>query len=309
MNYTDEQLLRETQLLVARQAKLLNSMAGDFAAKAALDAVDDPKVGEWPHPDELVMVPDLPIWGMIRRVESYVRKEHERPDPGDLESLQEIVQAIFNRTFLDALLAERESDLRPHGPAGTFDTQAGAGEQAFGHLYCGILAHLVESASIRAKIDQAAPLTIQELSTISGVKESTIVTNIHRGNIPSFEDGNRRYVRPAEVMSWLLAQGYVQTRQTPRVDHEAVSKVWRYVLVPVAGDGTPFAPSQKRDGAYWIVSDNERHPYVNYDEALAALCSSEVPRWVSDSGQILVGLRFGRIKVSVDSEPETRGLE
>jgi hypothetical protein len=309
MNYTDEQLLRETQLLVARQAHLLNSMMGDFAAKAALDAADDTKVNEWPHPDELVMVPDLPVWGMIRRVEGYARNEHQPPESGDLERLREIVQAIFNPTFVDALIAERESEHRPNGPAGAFDLAAGASEQAIGHLFCGILAHLVESASIRAKIDQGAPLTVQELVAVSGVKESTIVTNIHRGNIVSFEDGNRRYVRPAEVMPWLLMQGYVQTRHAPRVERGVISEADRYFLVPVAGDGTPFAPSQKRDGAYWIVLDNEKRPYLNYDEALAALCSSDVPRWVSNFGQVLVGLRFGRIKVSVNADPDAKSLE
>jgi len=309
MNYTDEQLLRETQLLVARQAHILNSMMGDLAAKAALEATEDDKVGEWPHPDELVMVPDLPVWGMIRRVERYVRNEHVPPEPGDLERLQEIVLAIFNRPFIDTLITERENQLRPNGPAGAFDLASGAGEQAFGHLYFGILEHLVENAVIRAKIDQGAPLTVQELSTISGVKESTIVTNIHRGNIPSFEDGNRRYVRSAEVATWLVAQGYVPTRHAPRIDYGAVSEDSKYFLVPVAGDGTPFSPSQKRDGAYWIVMEHQRRPYVHYNEALSALCSSDVPRWVSDGGQVLVGLRFGRIKVPVDASLHAGGDE
>jgi len=307
MKYTDEQLFRETQLLLARQSHLINMSVGDEAAKLALQA--DSRVGDWPHPDELVMVPDLPIWELVRSVEAYVREAIELSARADLQHLNAIVRATFNDAYVRELIAERESDHRANGPAGAFESENGAGEQALGHLYSGILVHLVDLAFIRQKIDGDAPLTVQELSVVSGIKESTVVTNIHRGNLESFEEGSRRFLRPSAILKWLIASGYMPTREKTEWSASRQREDFEYAIVPMAGDGTPFDPSQMHSGAYLVVEGDQQHTHRDYREALAHLCSIDVPRWVSCGGQVLVGSRFGRIKIPKRSGNHTGMIE
>lgn len=123
----------------------------------------------------------------------------------------------------------------------------------FGYFHRGILADLAVRAAARLKVDQGERLTMAEIALLLDVREPTVITNAHRKNFPTVEDENRRYAEPAEVLPWMLKQGYVPTKGLPGASESAhkaepADAIDDLVFVPVARDGTWFGPDCRASG-------------------------------------------------------------
>ena len=303
--YTADQLFRETQLLATELALLVDYTVSEGAGVRALDLDPASDFAQSRHPDDLGEVRGMAVWQHIRRVEDYVRhQEWDETVPTDTHSLGLIVE----RTFSPAVIAEYEAeraDADADGIPGAFEQ--GAGDVPVGFFHRGILANLVALARARLKVDHGERLTMADIALLLDVKEPTVVTNAHRKNFASIEDGNRRYAEPADALPWMIKQGYLPTRLssgdaapaaalTP-VDATAGDDL---VFVPVARDGAWFSPECRSGGRYTIGAKGEEVKVTDYFEALAALVKMPTPRWrqpnASGKPGIVAGVRFDRIR-------------
>lgn len=301
LTYTADQLFRETQLLATELALLADYIVGEGAGLRALGVDQDSDFGQSLHPDMLHEVGGMAVWQHISRVERYVQaQEWHESVPTDTHSLGLIVE----RTFSPAVIAEYEVE-KAEGDAddvsGAF--AAGAGDVPMGFFHRGILANLVALACARLKVDQGERLTMADIALLLGVKEPTVVTNAHRKNFASVEDGNRRYAEPAEALPWMIKQGYVPTRvpaaevATPSASMSSGDDL---LFVPVARDGTWFSPGCRSGGRYTIGAKGEEVKFTNYFDALEALVKMPTPRWrranADGNRGIVLGIRFDRIR-------------
>lgn len=304
LTYTQDQMIRETQLLATELALLADFIVGEDAGLRALGLDQDSDFAQSLHPDTLNEVTGMAVWKHISRVEAYVQKqEWHDAVPADTHALGLIVE----RTFSPAVIAGYETE-RAEGDAdgipGAFED--GAGYVPVGFFHRGILADLVALARARLKVDQAERLTMADIALLLGVKEATVVTNAHRKNFASAEDGNRRYAEPADALPWMVKQGYVPTKlpaseaaPTSTASVQEADVDGEMLFVPVARDGTWFSPDCRSGGRYTIGAKGEEVKFTGYFEALEALVKMPTPRWrrtnpIGNRG-IVAGVRFDRI--------------
>lgn len=302
--YTADQLFRETQLLATELALLVDYAIGEGAGvrALALDAAGD--FAQSRHPDDLDEVRGMAVWQHIRRVEDYVQhQEWHEAVPADTHSLGLIVE----RTFSPAVIAEYEAeraDADADAIPGAFEE--GAGDVPVGFFHRGILADLVALARARLKVDEGERLTMADIALLLDVKEPTVVTNAHRKNFASVEDGNRRYAEPADALPWMIKQGYLPTRRSSGEAAPAAAEVPadakagdNLLFVPVARDGTWFSPECRSGGRYTVGAKGEEVKFTDYFEALAALVKMPTPRWRRPNANgipgIVAGVRFDRV--------------
>ena len=304
LTYTSDQLFRETQLLATELALLADYIVGEGAGLRALGLDQDSDFGQSLHPDMLHEVGGMAVWQHISRVERYAQ-EQEWHDaiPADTKALGLIVE----RTFSPAVIAEYETEQAEGNAddiAGAFE--ASEGDVPIGFFYRGILADLVARTRARLKVDQGERLTMADIALLLDVKEATVVTNAHRKNFASVEDGNRRYAEPADALPWMVKQGYVPTRlpsaaaPTPESTHSGAKEADDLMFVPVARDGTWFSPECRSGGRYTIGAKGEEVKFTDYFEALDTLVKMPTPRWRRANAEsnhgIVSGVRFDRIR-------------
>lgn len=302
--YTADQLFRETQLLATELALLVDYAVGEGAGVRALALDPAGDFAHSRHPDDLDEVRGMAVWQHIRRVEDYVQhQEWHEAVPADTHSLGLIVE----RTFSTAVIAEYEAeraDADADAIPGAFEE--GAGDVPVGFFHRGILADLVALARARLKVDEGERLTMADIALLLDVKEPTVVTNAHRKNFASVEDGNRRYAEPADALPWMIKQGYLPTRRSSgeaapaAAEAPADAKAGDDLLfVPVARDGTWFSPECRSGGRYTVGAKGEEVKFTDYFEALAALVKMPTPRWRRPNANgipgIVAGVRFDRV--------------
>lgn len=306
LTYTNDQLIRETQLLVTELALLADFIVGEDAGLRALRLDADSDFAQSRHPDDLGEVREMEVCQHIARVERYVRDQEWHDSVAiDTKSLGIIVE----RTFSPAVIAEYElerSELNYDSAVpGAFEE--GAGDVPLGFFHRGILADLVALAAARLKVDRSERLTMADIALLLDVREPTVVTNAHRKNFASIEDGNRRYAEPAEVLPWMVKQGYVPTRMpeknsvcTPAATTSDADQNEDLVFVPVAKDRTWFSPDCRSGGRYTIGAKGEEVKFTDYFAALEALLKMPTPYWrrpnSNDKPGIVAGVRFDRIR-------------
>ena len=305
LTYTADQLFRESQLLATELVLLADYIVGEGAGLRALGLGHDCDFAQTLHPDDLPQVAGMAVWQHISRVESYVQdQEWHNTVPADIQTLGVIVE----RAFSPAIIAEYEAEQAE----GDLDSipgalEEGAGDVPLGFFHRGILADLVSLARARLKVDQGERLTMADIALLLGVKEPTVVTNAHRKNFTSVEDGNRRYAEPADALPWMIKQGYGPTRlptaeaaPTATATAQDAAAGSELLFVPVARDGTWFSPDCRSAGRYTIGAKGEEVKFTDYFEALDALVKMPTPRWrranpVGNRG-IVSGVRFDRIR-------------
>ncbi len=301
LTYTSDQLFRETQLLATELALLADYIVGEGAGLRALGLDQDSDFGQSLHPDMLHEIGGMAVWQRINRVERYVQdQEWHESLPADIHSLGLIVE----RTFSPAVIAEYEVEKAEGDPDDIPRAfEAGAGDVPVGFFHRGILADLVALARARLKVDQGERLTMADIALLLAVKEPTVVTNAHRKNFVSVEDGNRRYAEPADVLPWMTKQGYAPTHMPTAaavVEAKRPDTVDDLVFVPVARDGTWFGPDCRSAGRYTIGVKGEEVKFTDYFEALETLVKMPTPRWRRANAEgnrgIVSGVRFDLIR-------------
>lgn len=308
MNHTNEQLTREAQLLVAELSLLADFVIGEGAGNRALGIDADSDFAQSHHPDMLVEITGMAIWDHVTRIEDYVRDQQWHAAlPSDVPALQLIVE----RTFSPAVVAGYELERAEWGDEPVADAgETSAGDVPFGCFHLGIMANLAALASARLKMDQDQRLTMADIALLLDVREPTVVTNAHRKNFVSIEEGNRRYAEPAEVLPWMVKQGYIPTQmpdETGETQQEGSSPTDELieadmVFVPVARDGTWFSPACRSGGRYTIGAKGEEVKYADYFSALDNLVKMRTPRWrrpnVNGKPGIVTWVRFDRVRRS-----------
>ena len=302
-HYTADQLTREAQLLVTELALLADFVIGDDAGLRALGLEADSDFAQTRHPDDLGEITSMALFEHVTRVERYVRdQEWAREIASDVSALQLVVE----RTFSPAVLHGYEMERQAHGEMEVLDAhEIGAGDVPFGYFHRGILADLAARAAARLKVDQGERLTMAEIALLLDVREPTVITNAHRKNFPTVEDENRRYAEPAEVLPWMLKQGYVPTKGLPGAlgsTHkvEPADAIDDLVFVPVARDGTWFGPDCRASGRFTIGAKGAEEKYSDYFTALEALVRMHTPRWHRPNANgipgFVTGVRFDRMR-------------
>ena len=301
MSYTADQLTREAQLLVTELALLADFVIGEGAGLRALGLKPTAAFAQSRHPDDLHKIHELDVFEHIERIERYVRDQQWSQEvPSDVSALRVAVERTFSPAVVNAYEQEREESGEINVPA-PFD--AGATDIPLGYFHRGILANLVAKATARLKVDQNERLTMADIAMLIDVREPTIVTNAHRKNFPTVEDGNRRYAEPFEALPWMQKQGYISTRM-PASDSDVVRepepKNSEMVFVPVARDGSWFGPDCRSGGRFTIGAKGSEVKYTDYFAALDALLKMPTPHWRRPNAHgihgIVTGVHFDRMR-------------
>lgn len=300
LSYTQDQLVREVQLLICELSLLVNVVVQEGAGQRALGIDGDSDFAQSGHPDDLVDLQRYDIWQYVEHVQRYV--EHQEwidSLPNELTLLSLAVERVFSASVVANYEKDKLENPAPDPLPGAFEE--GAGDVSTAHFYRGILVGLVSLASARLKLDKGERLTMGEIAALIGVREPTVVTNAHRKNFPTVEEGNRRYAEPADVLPWMIKNGFRPTtkagaatepRPTVPEDSEDV------LFVPVARDGTWFSPDSRHNGRYKVGAGTNERSFADYYEALAALLRMPTPRWRTKRDGvpgIAFGVRFDRV--------------
>lgn len=303
VSYTNDQLTRETQLLVTELALLADFVIGDDAGIRALGLTTESDFAQSRHPDDLGEIAGMALFKHVARVERYVRDQEWASEiPMDVSALQ----LAAERTFSPAVLHGYEMEREAHGDIEVAEAhEAGAGDVPFGYFHRGILADLVARAAARLKVDQGERLTMADIALLLDVREPTVITNAHRKNFPTVEDENRRFAEPADALPWMLKQGYIPTKGLSEASPAAQESdlavdIDDVVFVPVARDGSWFGPGCRVSGRYTIGAKGSEEKHTDYFTALEALLRMPTPRWrrpnVNGIPGIVTGIRFDRMR-------------
>lgn len=179
-------------------------------------------------------------------------------------------------------------------------------------------------ARARIKFDLKQPLTIHELASLSGVTVKRIQNAVYAKTDEAPVVDRNGLISPEACEPWLTTRDYwpsiwhqvsalyplapgwgedveVETTELPRFVED-------YVFVPVANDGSIFAPYLRRDGksqdgGYTIGAKGAEESVATYDDALEKLKKMETPRWRrpnAESGNwgIVTGQTWKRIRRS-----------
>jgi hypothetical protein len=161
---------------------------------------------------------------------------------------------------------------------------------AVGIHYLGIIKWLIQVGSARLKLDRGEALTLGELAALVSFNERTVMSSASRGEIETEQRDGRRWVSADHARPWLLARGYVETKNPTKSasingpDTETAGQR-EHVFVPVARDGTFFSPDCFSGGGYTIGPKESERKYLDYFEALAALAKMPTPRWRRPNGK------------------------
>jgi hypothetical protein len=302
--YTADQLTREVQLLISEIALLVEAAIGEDAGLRALGISSNADFAQTKHPDDLTEFRRYDAWQHVERVERYVKQQVWVDHIGhDITWLSIVVERVFSPAVLRGYEEGKKANPAPTPLPKAFEN--GAGDIDLGHFHNGILASLVAHASARYKLDTGERLTMGEIALLLDVREATVVTNAHRKNFVSIEEGNRRYAEPDAVSPWMIKNGYKPTIKggtaaspKPARDAKAQELANDIAFVPVARDGRWFSPEDRHDGRYVVGAAKHERRFKDYYQALDALLRMATPRWRTkqdDIAGIAFGVRFDRI--------------
>lgn len=299
LSYTSDQLIREARLLLNEVALLTDLAIGERAGIRALGLEEQSDYAQTRHPDELGEIYGYEVWDHIVGVERYVQQQAwNEALPNQLHALAMIVERTFSPCVLTEYEAARLNHPEPSGVPSAYEV--GAGDVDLAHFHMNILARLIALGEARLKLDSGERLTMSDIALLLGVKEATVVTNAHRKNFASVEEGNRRYAEPTDVLPWMVKQGYnTTTKGGHSSEPKGKSDADREVLfVPVAKDGSWFEPGSRSAGRYSIGAASSERKFTDYFQALAALVALPTPRWRTNKNGvpgIAFGVRFERV--------------
>jgi hypothetical protein len=303
LSYTADQLTREVQLLISEVALLADLVIDEGAGVRALGVAAESDFAQTRHPDDIADLSKYDVWQHIVRIEQYVQQQQWSDQlRDDILWTRKIVERVFSPT----VLREYEEDRLQHPEEKPIPGawEKGASDISLAYFHNGILSELASLAAARFKADTGERLTMGEIAQLLDVREATVVTNAHRKNFVSVEEDNRRYAEPADVLPWMVKNGYRPTaKDANATESEPQLKTAdkdNMLFVPVARDGTWFSPETSSGGRYTIGAKGEERKFVDYFEALKELVRMPTPRWRRKNTNgipgIVSGVRFDRIQ-------------
>lgn len=299
MTHSPDLLDREVRLAITHLALLTEWAIGDDASLRMLDLPGDSHFPDTRHPDELPPVTDYEIGRRISTLEAYVHAQRWADTvAADIQQLRFVVEGVFPPSVVAAYEAEKAGGEWEHVPA---PFEEGAGDVPLGYFHNGLMTQLVDLAAARLKVDQDEPLTMGEIALLTGKRDATVTTTAYRKVFPTYEHDGKRYAATADVLPWLVQNGYLPTQgkdeaidSSPTPEH-----VEDYLFVPVARDGSIFAPSCASGGRFTIGEKGSETRFDSYIDALEALQRMPTPRWRRPGPKgvpgIVAGVRFERL--------------
>jgi hypothetical protein len=142
---------------------------------------------------------------------------------------------------------------------------------------------------------------MHDIALLTGKRDATIATSVYRNAFKTYEHDGKRYAAVADVLPWLVENGYQPTRKDAGggAPAPASNAVAEYVFVPVARDGSVFDSSCAVGGRYTIGAKGSETKHDDYFEALDKLQRMPTPRWRRPGPAripgIVSGVRFERI--------------
>lgn len=158
------------------------------------------------------------------------------------------------------------------------------------------------AALARLKLDRGEPVTVHELAALTKVTSKRLQNAVYAKSEDSPIAGKDGLFLQANAQRWLDARDFLPsiwkeyitgkcwelepTTNAQTADERLDDATDEFLFVPEARDGTVFAPeSCLRPGTatqtpyYTIGPKGAETDYLDYDEALAALCEQKTPRW------------------------------
>lgn len=180
-----------------------------------------------------------------------------------------------------------------------------------------------DQARARLALDQGQAISLQGLALLSGVSTKRIQNAIYAKTDEAPVVGKDGLISPDACQTWLNTRDFrhsiwaqVQAlyplgtdwgRDVEFEQSEAETTA-DYVFVPVANDGSLFAPSLRREGkghegGFTIGAKGSERAVPDFDEALQQLHKMDAPRWRrpnSESGNwgVVTGQSWKRIRWS-----------
>ncbi len=169
-----------------------------------------------------------------------------------------------------------------------------------GHPMIGQTMWTRDQARARLALDQNQPITLHALALLSGVTVKRIQNAIYAKTDEAPLVGKNGLIAPEACEPWLNARDFQQSiwKQVSALaplsadwgkdvlfqDSDPQRLVEDYIFVPVANDGSYFAPSLRRDGrgnggGFTIGAKGAEEVIEDFDEALGLLAKMETPRW------------------------------
>lgn len=299
MTYSPELLDREVRLAITHLTLLTEWTIGEEASLRMLDLPADSHFPNTLHPDELPPITEYEIGRRVSTLESYVYAQRWSDTvDSDIRQLRLVVEGVFPPSVVASYEAEKADGEWEHVPA---PFEEGAGDIPLGYFYNGLMSQLVNLAAARLKVDQDEPLTMSEIALLTGKRDATVTTTAYRKVFPTYEHDGKRYAATADVLPWLVQNGYLPTqgRHEPVEAIPIQEQADDYLFVPVARDGSIFAPSCAAGGRFTIGEKGRETKFDNYMDALEALQRMPTPRWRRPGPKgvpgIVTGVRFERV--------------
>lgn len=308
MSHTHLQLDREVRLALSETVLLADAVVGENAGLQMLGLDTESAFASSRHPDDLPPTDRYLIGQRVERLWRYVKEQVWHDElADDIFWLRMVVERVFSPTVLEGYETERAADIEQTGLARVeipAPFEAGAGDVPHAYFHLGVLAGLLGHASARLKVDQDERLAMSEIALLTGKRDATITTTAYRKVFPTYEEGGKRYAEVVDVLPWLEANGYVPTQG---IDYHDIPERARdledeFLFVPVARDGSVFAPSCAAGGRHTIGPKGQEQKFDDFLDALAELQRMDTPRWRRPSPKgipsIVTGVRFERMRRS-----------
>lgn len=299
MTYSPDRLDREVRLVISRLALLAEWTIGEGADLRMLDLPTDSHFPGSRHPDELPPVTEYEIGRQVTTLESYVYAQHWADSVvSNVKQLRLVIEGVFPPSVVAEYEAEKADGEWEQVP-GPFEE--GAGDVPLGYFHNGLVSQLVDLAAARLKVDQGEPLTMGEIALLTGKRDATVTTTAYRKVFPTYEHDGKRYAAVEDILPWLVQNGYLPTqgRDDPAATTPTAECVEDFLFVPVARDGSIFAPSCASGGRFTVGEKGNETRHDNYMDALEALQRMPTPRWRRPGPQdvpgIVTGVRFERL--------------
>jgi hypothetical protein len=169
-----------------------------------------------------------------------------------------------------------------------------------GHPVIGQTLSTRDQARARLALDQNEPISLHALALLSGVTTKRIQNAIYAKTDEAPLVGKNGLIAPEACEPWLNARDYQWSIWKQVSALGPLSKNWGedtafeesdprrifedYIFVPVANDGSYFAPALRRegkktDGGFTIGPKGDEEVVADFDDALERLAKMETPRW------------------------------
>lgn len=169
-----------------------------------------------------------------------------------------------------------------------------------GHPVIGQTLLTRDQARARLALDQNQPISLHALALLSGVTAKRIQNAIYAKTDEAPLVGKNGFIAPEACEPWLNARDYQWSiwkqvsalaplsadwgKDVSFEESDSHRMVEDYIFVPVANDGSYFAPALRRegkgaDGGFTIGPKGDEEVVADFDEALERLAKMETPRW------------------------------